>query len=131
MELKLQLVATAGGGSLSSFSSPGTPGDVFEGGGGEGVVIENAVRKSDQRSKPKTKVKHKHGRKVAKFPPSKIPFNAGFHVDKHPGRAALAGIAVIPKWNAEIEIGVVICGGEVVVEGVNNALICPAGVQRD
>lgn len=85
-----------------------------------GGVIESAVRKSDQRSKPKTTLKHKHGRKVAKFPPpSKIPFNAGFHVAKHPGRAALAGIAVIPKWNAEIEIGVVICGGEVVVGGVS------------
>lgn len=92
----------------------------LEGEGKGEEVIENAIRKSDQRSKSKTTVKHKHGRKVAKFPPSKIPFNAGFHVAKHPGRAALAGIAVIPKWNAEIEGG-----------GVNNALICLAGVQCD
>lgn len=65
---------------------------------------ENAVRKSDQSLK--TTVKQKHRRKVPKFP-SKIHFNAVFSVAKQQGRRPLGGIAVILKWNAETEIGVV------------------------
>lgn len=56
MELKLQLVDTAGGGRrvltscLSSFSSPGTLGDV-SGGSFFFFSFKNVVRKSDQSQK--------------------------------------------------------------------------------
>lgn len=96
MELKLQLVDTAGRGRrvltscLSSFSSPGTLGDVS----GGSFFFKNVVRKSDQSRKLQS-----NKNKVPKFA-SNIYFNAGFSVARRP----LGGIAVVLKWNAETEI---------------------------
>lgn len=112
MELKLQLVATAGGGSLSSFSSPGTPGDVSDGGG-----IENAVRKSDQRSKPKTTVKHKHGRKVAKSPPQKFPLALVFMLPNNQDEQPSLGLLSSQNGTQRLRLGLSSVGGEVVVGG--------------
>lgn len=98
-----------------------------------GEVIENAVRKSDQRSKPITTAKHKHGRKVAKFPPpQKFPLTLVFMLTNIQDEQPSLGLLSSQNGTQRLRLGLSSGGGGGVGGGgVNSALICPAGVQRD